>query len=353
MRIVTLFLLLVLPVLLSAQEIMYEEYFSDGTLDNPWYAGYNVNGGGKILQPKSVSDNPSGDGWVGWMTTWREADTGNVAQSWSGNMDWTDYTYEANVYFPMESKAGAMFVEYYALEFRIDTSGNTSAYQFMATLDTSAFLSPRLRFRKRPTESPSSPITLMEWLADSIPGGLPVSPGWQKMAVKVKGNDFWFYFNDQELPGCPYQDTTTTTVHLNKGPIGVYVFKLNFGGDITDTTYVYVDDIVVKSVPTAIEDENRVVRPESFTLQQNYPNPFNPTTTIRFVLRESGPVTLTVFDIMGKAVCTLIDGKQSAGEKTITWDATDNTGKQVAPGVYFYKLNTKQGSQTRKMILLK
>ena len=353
MRFVIVLLALLLPVLLSAQEIMFEEYFTDGASDNPWYAGFNDEGGGKALSVKEMAGNPSGDGWVGCMSTWREADTGNVAQSWSGNTEWSDYYIEANVYFPAMSMPGAMFVEYYALEFRVDTSGNTSAYQFMATLDTNSLLSPRLRFRKRPTESPANPITFKEWLADSIPGGLPMVPGWQKLAVKAKGDSFWFYFNDQELPGCPYQDTTTVTVHLNKGAIGFYVFKLNFMGVVTDTTYICVDDIVVKSLPTAIEENGGSTRPEFFTLQQNYPNPFNPTTTIRYMLRESGTVRLTIYDIMGRAVRTLINGRQQAGEQRVIWDATDDTGKSVAPGVYFYKLYTDNGSQTRKMILLK
>ena len=353
MRMVTKIVILFLPVFLFAQEVMYEEYFTDGTPDNPWYAGFNENGAGKALTVKEMADNPSGDGWVGCMSTWREADTGNVAQSWSGNLEWTDYYAEANVYFPDMSKEGAMFVEYYAMEFRVDTAGNTAAYQFMATLDTNSFLSPRLRFRKRPVEAPASPITIMEWLADSIPGGLPMVPGWNKLAVKAKGNDFWFYFNDQELPGCPYQDTTTVTAHLDSGPIGFYAFKINFMGDVSDTTYICVDDIIVKSVPTAIKDDEDAVRPESFVLLQNYPNPFNPTTTIRYVLREKSDVRLTIYDIMGKEVRTLINGAQQAGERTVTWNATDDAGKQVAPGVYFYKLFTKNGSQTRKMILLK
>lgn len=88
--------------------------------------------------------------------------------------------------------------------------------------------------------------------------------------------------------------------------------------------------------------------PNSFGLSQNRPNPFNPTTEISFSLPEASGVKLEVFNIRGQKVTTLADGTYSAGEHTITWDASD-----MSSGVYFYRLTTDGFTETKKMVLLK
>jgi len=88
--------------------------------------------------------------------------------------------------------------------------------------------------------------------------------------------------------------------------------------------------------------------PASYALAQNYPNPFNPSTDISFDLPRSGKVNLTVYNILGQAVTTLVDRELDAGSHTITWDASEN-----ATGVYFYKLTAGDFTETRKMMLLK
>jgi len=88
--------------------------------------------------------------------------------------------------------------------------------------------------------------------------------------------------------------------------------------------------------------------PEKFTLNQNYPNPFNPSTTISFTLPESSNVELTVYDLNGRKVSTLVKQRVRAGEHSIVFDASSLTS-----GVYFYKLVTPSRSQTRKMTLIK
>ncbi len=93
--------------------------------------------------------------------------------------------------------------------------------------------------------------------------------------------------------------------------------------------------------------------PSSFTLSQNYPNPFNATTEIRFSLAQSADVSLTIYNLLGQEVKTLIDGKFSAGEHRVTWDGTDSIGHPCATGVYLYRLESEETSLSRKMILLK
>jgi len=93
--------------------------------------------------------------------------------------------------------------------------------------------------------------------------------------------------------------------------------------------------------------------PNSFELSQNYPNPFNPSTTIQYRLPESGNVKLTVYDINGKEIATLLNGFMEEGTHNIIWGGRNNAGQQAASGIYFYTLNAGNFKQTKKMILLK
>jgi hypothetical protein len=88
--------------------------------------------------------------------------------------------------------------------------------------------------------------------------------------------------------------------------------------------------------------------PRTFTLSQNYPNPFNAQTTISYFLPQAGPVTLSIYNIMGQKVAGLFDGMQEAGEHNIIWDAKDNPS-----GIYLYDINAGEYTETRRMILLK
>ena len=93
--------------------------------------------------------------------------------------------------------------------------------------------------------------------------------------------------------------------------------------------------------------------PQKFTLHQNYPNPFNPTTTLRYNLPEDGLVNITIYDIMGRQVSNLISNQQSAGYKSVQWNATNNAGQQVSAGLYLYTVQAGSFRQTKKIILLK
>jgi len=86
----------------------------------------------------------------------------------------------------------------------------------------------------------------------------------------------------------------------------------------------------------------------SYTLEQNYPNPFNSTTNIRYLIPQSGRVTLKVYDLMGKEVATLLDRYQEAGSYDVIFQA-DN----FSSGIYFYHLTAGGYSATKKMILMK
>ncbi len=93
--------------------------------------------------------------------------------------------------------------------------------------------------------------------------------------------------------------------------------------------------------------------PAAFSLNQNYPNPFNPQTSISFTLPQKSLVELSVYNILGKRVRSLLNSESEAGEHSVLFDGNNDSGQQIAAGVYFYKLNAGDFSQTRKMLFLK
>ncbi len=99
----------------------------------------------------------------------------------------------------------------------------------------------------------------------------------------------------------------------------------------------------------------RPILPKAFTLGQNAPNPFNPSTTIRYTVPEGNQeyVTLKVYDLRGQLVRTLVDRFVESGAYSVIWDGTDETGRDVSSGVYFYRMKAGDFVQTRKMVLLK
>jgi hypothetical protein len=93
--------------------------------------------------------------------------------------------------------------------------------------------------------------------------------------------------------------------------------------------------------------------PLAYHLGSNYPNPFNPETTIRYVLRHTGPVSLAVYDIAGQLVRILVTDEQPAGYYQITWDGRNTSDAQVASGVYLYELRAGNFRSVQKMLLMK
>ena len=90
-----------------------------------------------------------------------------------------------------------------------------------------------------------------------------------------------------------------------------------------------------------------------FALSQNYPNPFNPTTTISYGVATTGHITLSIYDITGRLVSTLIDGQVNAGNHQVMWNGLDNMGMPVSAGVYIYSLENEVSTMTRKMVFMK
>jgi len=107
-------------------------------------------------------------------------------------------------------------------------------------------------------------------------------------------------------------------------------------------------------IAAAVEEAESDV-PVRFVLGQNYPNPFNPETTISFELVKGAreQVSLVIYNILGEAVRTLVQGNLGPGQYQYVWDAHNQRGHLVASGLYLYRLRVGDQVQTRRMVLLK
>lgn len=120
------------------------------------------------------------------------------------------------------------------------------------------------------------------------------------------------------------------------GPIGYNLWLIKVASDITQIGGDF----------TAIINE--------YHLLQNSPNPFNPTTTISYQLPVGGKAELSIFNLLGQQIRTIVNSDQPVGEHQVQWDGRDDLGKQVSSGIYFYKLKAGNDfSETKKMILVR
>jgi hypothetical protein len=161
--------------------------------------------------------------------------------------------------------------------------------------------------------------------------------------VEWPEGDFYFADGDQfamgprlYFPFCTREagDFGWGIFNLNDEGIKIFVNAVNYmleqGG--------YVLDAV----------ENRSADPQSFALMQNYPNPFNPDTEICYSISRPGHINLSVFNLMGEIVATLVDSRQEAGTHRVTFHAGN-----LANGIYAYQLRTEEGVTTRRMVFMK
>ncbi len=128
----------------------------------------------------------------------------------------------------------------------------------------------------------------------------------------------------------------------------VYVTGESYSGiDWDYTTIKYLKFTDVKDETGSRE------KPSEFTLSQNYPNPFNQSTKIEFTLSQSGFVNLTIYDLLGRRIKTLVSENLNSGYKSMFWDSKDDSGKEVSSGIYFYRLKIGDYSEAKRLVLLK
>ena len=139
----------------------------------------------------------------------------------------------------------------------------------------------------------------------------------------------WLMINMTGITGGPVTDFVTTQN---------YIFVTTPSGGVFRKLLSQVTSV----------NDNQLVSPKAFRLSQNYPNPFNPSTRISYSLSRESFVSLVIYDILGREVATLEQGKKQAGEYSAYWSAN-----AVPGGVYFYRLVAGHSVETKKMILMK
>ena len=143
----------------------------------------------------------------------------------------------------------------------------------------------------------------------------------------------------------------------NSYATGQFSGSATFGADEANETVLTsagASDIFVAKYgvgsPTSVDETSILI--DDFKLAQNYPNPFNPATMIFFESPKAGAITLAIYNLRGQLVRALVSGEALPGRHHVTWDGTDNNGRDVASGIYIYKLNAGEFTATKKMILL-
>lgn len=128
-----------------------------------------------------------------------------------------------------------------------------------------------------------------------------------------------------------------STVERNQ----IYTYRIQLDASWSNEATAYIPDNV-----TSVKNEK--IFPEKFILYQNYPNPFNPVTTIKYVIANPGNVELSVYDVLGRKIKTLIDENKKTGEYDVEFSGAD-----LPSGIYFYQLRAGSFTESKKMVLLK
>ncbi len=197
--------------------------------------------------------------------------------------------------------------------------GKTAARGFVLSL---SFDPAVLHFKQYSPRAGEAPLP---WIVESLPGHLTLAAGLARGQANFSGGDLG-EFTFSRLAAHETQIRPTAA--------------LSFAGNLVET---------LLPPPTF----NLEALPQTYALFPAHPNPFNPETTIPFYLPAAGRLSLTVYDLLGRPVRTLIDGPMRAGYHNLTWRGNDDDGRSVGSGLYFIEMRASQWRQIRKVMLLK
>ncbi len=141
------------------------------------------------------------------------------------------------------------------------------------------------------------------------------------------------------------------TINVNFSP----TVQQEYSGDLiitSDDPFAPVTTIPITGTGAPVANEDPV-NPVITALKGNHPNPFNPSTTISFSLKEKGPLTLEIYNILGQKVTTLVNGVMDKGTHNVVWNGKDSKGRSVASGIFFYRMKSGAYTSTKKMIMMK
>ena len=211
------------------------------------------------------------------------------------------------------------------------------------------------------------PISVFEMLLIDMPDGLSVTAVNPAGRFVDVGGSLLDNSGEDEDGNCfIFGYTIGSAIPVGTGPIlEISVQQKNyfgghlglFFGDVTardeNTNEVTVSATGYGMFSIALETIDDIALPNRYTLYQNYPNPFNPVTVLQYDLPELSNVELTIYDLAGRQVRSLLHETQAPGLKTIIWDARDDMGNKMGAGVYIYQLKTDNFIASKKMILVK
>jgi len=135
-------------------------------------------------------------------------------------------------------------------------------------------------------------------------------------------------------------------------PNTTYYFAIKAADEVPNWSPISnVYQATTLSMSLDVDDEDDII-PDKYNLAQNYPNPFNPSTQIDYSVPVQSRVKLAVYNTLGQLINVLVDGNQSAGNHSVTWNGTDLHGAHVASGIYFYRIEAGAFTNTRKMVMI-
>ena len=184
--------------------------------------------------------------------------------------------------------------------------------------------------------------------------------------IIMSGGHLLIWCDDDESQGTLHSNFKLSsggeTLALIKPDGTTIIDYISFGSQTTDQSYGRIPDGSDEwgfMSPTpgysnsglSILVNNQI--PYTYHLFQNYPNPFNPVTKIRYDLPKDALVSITIYDIMGRSIRSLVKSRQTAGYRSIQWNATNNLGQPVSAGIYIYIIQAGEFMEARKLVLLK
>ena len=224
-----------------------------------------------------------------------------------------------------------------------DDDGMTE-FKVVASMNEGHFHSPPQSGYSLDNIAPGVPTGLMATILET---GIHLS--WD-----ISPDDDFQYFNLEISSTSDFSDyltvETVDTAYLDTDyeiDVTVYYRLIAYDDAGNSSEYSVAIDVMVLWADLGI------AIPDEFAIHQNYPNPFNPVTTLRYDLPEQGHVRITIYDMLGRDVKTLINGYQDPGYKSINWDATNDYGKPVSAGMYLYQIQAGEYMEVRKMVLVK
>lgn len=180
--------------------------------------------------------------------------------------------------------------------------------------------------------------------------------GWTEQSGSYR-NVLWRRHNGNGIPVAPVEQISSSTevATVRSGSALAYGGTYLYGAWHDNESAGEGLNVRLSSMlkTAASVSEENTIRPDQISLFANFPNPFNPRTMIRFVLDHPSHVRLEIIDVLGRRVRQLALGARGAGTYDYAWDGTDDSGRDLASGVYFYRLNTGTTTRTRKMLLLR